>query len=83
LRERDLDACSPAVGCISRADRRRELNPDIAVKQLEELAYLLSQLAPADKQALAEFARTEARTAKGDYRNFLLNFPEGAGLLLD
>jgi hypothetical protein len=53
------------------------VHPDIAVEQLESIAYLLGQLSESDKRQLVAFTRAEAdRISAGDYREFLLRFPE-------
>jgi hypothetical protein len=57
------------------------LDPDIAVKELESMAYLLGQLSDSDKRELVAFTRAEAdRVSLGDYRDFLRKFPEAMGL---
>jgi hypothetical protein len=56
------------------------LDPDIAVKQLESMVYLLGQLSESEKRQLVAFARAEAdRVSSGDYRDFLRQFPEAMG----
>lgn len=54
------------------------VDADSAVKQLESLAYLLSE---SDKQHLVAFTQAEAeRVPSQDYRDFLRQFPEAMGL---
>ena len=57
------------------------LDPDAAVKQLEDLAFQLQQLPPADR---IEFIRVLSEVA-GDWpsdreRRFLLKLPEAIGI---
>jgi hypothetical protein len=57
------------------------LDPDAAVKQQEDLAFQLQQLAPADRR---EFIRMLSEVA-GEWpskreRQYLLNLPEGMGV---
>jgi hypothetical protein len=57
------------------------LNPDAAVKQQEDLAFQLQQLAPADR---SEFIRLLSEVA-GQWpnereRQFLLDLPEAIGI---
>ena len=57
------------------------LDPDIAVKELESLAYLLGQLSESEKRELAAFTRAEVdRASSDDYREFLRQFPGAMGL---
>lgn len=57
------------------------VDPDVAVKQLESLAFELQQLAPDGREALITFVLREAEQAEGEYREFLLGFPEALGLV--
>jgi hypothetical protein len=57
------------------------LDPDLAVKELESMAYLLGQLTESEKRQLVAFTRAEAdRVSSDDYRAFLRRFPEHIGL---
>lgn len=57
------------------------LDPDVAVKELESIAYLLGQLKEGEKRELTAFTRVEAeRTSSVEYREFLRQFPETMGL---
>ena len=58
------------------------LDPDLALKELENLSFLLSHLRPEEKQEFVEFVLREAESARlPDYRDFLLGFPEWSGLV--
>ena len=58
------------------------LDPDVAVKELESITFLLNHLRPEEKQELVAFVQREAESARlPDYREFLLAFPEATGLL--
>jgi hypothetical protein len=58
-----------------------DVNPDVAVRQLEEIAALLQGLDQQERGALIAFTRTEAEgTVDPRYREFLLGFPESVGL---
>jgi hypothetical protein len=58
------------------------LDPDLAVKELENLSFLLDHLRPDEKQEFVEFVRREAEAARlPAYRAFLRAFPEASGLL--
>src|SRR3954468_20106858 len=53
------------------------VDPDIAVKELESMAYLLGQLNESEKRELVAFTEAEAgRTVSADYWEFLRQFPE-------
>ena len=57
------------------------LDPDVAVKQLESMVYLLVQLSESDKRQLVAFTQAEAgRVSSAGYREFLRQFPEAMGL---
>jgi hypothetical protein len=57
------------------------VDPDVAVKQLESLAHLLSQLSDKEKREFVLFTRDEAERVPSDpYRNFLRHFPDAMGL---
>ena len=57
------------------------LDHDIAVKELESMAYLLGQLNESEKRELVAFTEAEAdRTVSADYGEFLRQFPEAMGL---
>ena len=59
-----------------------DVNPDVAVRQLEEVAVLLQGLNPHERDAFIALTRKEAEaTADPVYREFLLGFPENAGLV--
>jgi hypothetical protein len=59
-----------------------DLNPDVAVRQLEEVAALLKGLNAQERDAFIAFTRKEAKaTADPNYRDFLLGFPANAGLV--
>jgi hypothetical protein len=59
-----------------------DVNPDEAVRQLEEVSALLQGLNPHERDAFIAFARKEAEaTADRMYREFLLGFPANAGLV--
>jgi hypothetical protein len=58
------------------------LDPDVAVKELESMAFLLRHLLPEDKDELVAFVRREAEGAQNShYRDFLSGFPEASGLI--
>lgn len=58
------------------------LDPDIAVKELESIAFLLNHLLPEEKEEFVAFVHREAESARlPEYREFLLAFPEASGLL--
>ena len=58
------------------------VNPDVAVRQLEEVAALLQGLTPHERDAFIAFTRKEAEaTADPVHREFLLGFPVNAGLV--
>jgi hypothetical protein len=57
------------------------LDPDTAVKQLESIAYNLKRLSPAERQEFVSFVLQEAASTRmPEYREFLLAFPDAAGL---
>jgi len=57
------------------------LDPDVAVKELESMAYLLGQLNESEKRQLVAFTQAEAdRASSVEYREFLRQFPEAMGL---
>jgi hypothetical protein len=57
------------------------LDPDIALKELESMAYLLGQLSESEKRQLVAFTLAEAdRVSSDEYRDFLRQFPEAMGL---
>jgi len=57
------------------------VDPDIAVKELESMAYLLGQLNESEKRERVAFTEAEAgRAVSADYREFLQQFPEAMGL---
>jgi hypothetical protein len=57
------------------------VDPDIAVKELESMAFLLGQLSESEKRQLAAFTRAEAdRASPDECREFLRQFPEAMGL---
>jgi hypothetical protein len=59
-----------------------DVNPDVAVRQLEEVAFLLQGLSQQERDSFVGFSRREAQaTADPDYRDFLLGFPRNAGLI--
>jgi hypothetical protein len=57
------------------------LDPDVAVKELESIAFRLGQLNDSDKRQLVAFTQAEAdRASSTEYREFLRQFPEAMGL---
>jgi hypothetical protein len=57
------------------------IDPDVAVKELESMAYLLGQLNESEKRQLVAFTQAEAdRASSVEYREFLRQFPEAMGL---
>ena len=57
------------------------LDPDVAVKELESMAYRLGQLNESEKRQLVAFTQAEAdRASSVEYREFLRQFPEAMGL---
>jgi hypothetical protein len=57
------------------------LDPDLAVMELESMAYLLGQLSESEKRQLVAFTQAEAnRVSSDDYRAFLRQFPKHVGL---
>jgi hypothetical protein len=59
-----------------------DVNPDVAVRQLEGVAALLRGLDEHERDAFVAFTRKEAEaTADPEYRDFLLSFPTNVGLV--
>jgi hypothetical protein len=59
-----------------------DVHPDVAVRQLEEVSFLLQGLNQQERDTFVAFARREAEaTADPDYRGFLLDFPKNSGLV--
>jgi hypothetical protein len=57
------------------------LNPDAAVKQQEDLAFLLQQLPPADRSEFIRLLSEVAGEWQGEQeRQYLLNLPEAIGI---
>jgi len=57
------------------------LDPDVAVKELESIAYLLGQLEVSEKREFIAFTRVEAERASSiEYREFLRQPGRGAEL---
>jgi hypothetical protein len=58
------------------------LDPDVAVRELESMAYRLVQLNERAKRQLVAFTQAEADCASSvKYREFLRQFPEAMGPL--
>jgi hypothetical protein len=57
------------------------LDPDVAVKEMETVVFLLQQLSPEERREFVAFVEREAdATAMDDYRAFLRSLPEAIGL---
>jgi hypothetical protein len=56
----------------------KECDPDLAVKQLEQIAWSLQQLSAEDQERFRDFARrTAARRPSADEPNEILRLVEG------
>jgi hypothetical protein len=59
-----------------------DVDPDMAVRQLEEVAALLQGLDQDEREAFVAFTGKEANAvADPEYRDFLLGFPANVGLV--
>jgi hypothetical protein len=57
------------------------LDPDVAVKKMETVVFLLQQLSPEERREFVAFIEREAdTTTMDDYRAFLRSLPEAIGL---
>ena len=57
------------------------LDPDVAVKEMETVVFLLQQLSPEERHEFVAFIEREAdATTMDDHRAFLRSLPEAIGL---